>query len=143
MTKIKAVPRRQWTIAHIGHAAENVNGGPSQGSAIMASNTAAPQVRRHATFAEFYPYFLTEHSGRANRRMHFAGLALALMFGAIAVATWRWPWILAAVASGYGFAFAGHFIFEKNVPYSVKQPLYGVLADFRMCFEMVIGRIPF
>src|SRR5262245_39239886 len=26
MTKIKAAPRRQWTIAHIRHAAENANG---------------------------------------------------------------------------------------------------------------------
>jgi hypothetical protein len=109
----------------------------------MITDRIAPQVRRHATFADFYPAFLSEHSGRATRRMHFVGLALALGFGGIGLATLQWPWFLAALASGYGFAISGHLIFEKNVPYSIKQPLYGVLADFRMCFEMLTGRIPF
>ena len=109
----------------------------------MSSHGVETQPRRYATFAEFYAYFLSEHSGRANRRMHFAGLALALMFVGVAIATRRWPWLLAALACGYGFALAGHFICEKNVPYSIRQPLYGVVADFRMCFEMLTGRIPF
>jgi hypothetical protein len=109
----------------------------------MATDRTAPQMRRYTTFADFYPYFLSEHSVRATRRMHFVGLALALGFGALAIATLQWPWVIAAFVSGYGFALAGHFIFEKNVPYTLKQPLYGMLADFRMCFEMLTGRIPF
>jgi len=109
----------------------------------MATDRTAPQMRRYTTFADFYPYFLSEHSGRATRRMHFVGLVLALGFGALFIATRQWPWVIAAIASGYGFALAGHFIFEKNVPYTLKQPLYGMLADFRMCFEMLTGRIPF
>ena len=109
----------------------------------MATDRTAPQLRRYTTFADFYPYFLSEHSDRATRRMHFVGLALALGFGALFIATRQWPWVIAAFACGYGFAIAGHFIFEKNVPHTLKQPLYGIMADFKMCFEMLTGRIPF
>ena len=37
---------------------------------------ARTQVR---SFAEFYPFYLSEHSDRTCRRLHFAGSTLALL----------------------------------------------------------------
>jgi len=34
--------------------------------------------KRFATFAEFYPFYLSEHANRTCRRLHFAGTSLAL-----------------------------------------------------------------
>ena len=34
---------------------------------------------RIASFAEFYPYYLTQHSNRTSRELHFVGSTLALL----------------------------------------------------------------
>jgi hypothetical protein len=57
---------------------------------------------RFSSFAEFYPYYLSEHSDRTCRRLHFVGtsLALALIFTTL---LGRNPWLwLAVPLAGYG-----------------------------------------
>ena len=46
--------------------------------------------RRYASFREFYPFYLTEHSRSGTRRLHFAGTLLVLLTLAYALATQRW-----------------------------------------------------
>jgi hypothetical protein len=41
---------------------------------------------------------------------------------------------------GYGFAWIGHFVFEKNRPATFKYPLYSLMGDFRLWFEVVTGK---
>jgi len=48
----------------------------------MSDNTLA-----HASFAEFYPFYLSEHSNRTCRRLHFVGSSLALVCLAMMVLT--------------------------------------------------------
>ena len=36
-------------------------------------------MQRYASFAEFYPFYLSEHSARTTRRLHFLGSGLALL----------------------------------------------------------------
>ena len=40
---------------------------------------------RFESFAEFYPYYLTEHSDRSCRRLHFIGTALVMLTLIVAV----------------------------------------------------------
>ena len=42
------------------------------------SDVAKPAARKYGSFAEFYPFYLSEHSDRTCRRLHFAGSSLAL-----------------------------------------------------------------
>jgi hypothetical protein len=42
---------------------------------------------------------------------------------------------------GYGFAWIGHFIFEKNRPATFKYPLYSLMGDFKMFWDVVTGKI--
>ena len=42
---------------------------------------------RYASFAKFYPYYLSEHSNRTCRRLHFVGTSLGLAFLLYAFAT--------------------------------------------------------
>jgi hypothetical protein len=95
------------------------------------------------TFAEFYPFYLSEHSNRTCRRLHFAGSSLSLVFLAMLVATGNPWWLLAGLLVGYGFAWVGHFGFEKNKPASFKRPLYSFMGDWVMYKDIWTGRIRF
>lgn len=95
------------------------------------------------SFAEFYPFYLAEHSNPICRRLHFLGSSLALLCLLALLITGHWPWLLAAIVSGYGFAWLGHFVFEKNRPASFKRPLYSFRGDWVMWRDMLLGRIPF
>ena len=98
---------------------------------------------RYASFAEFYPFYLSEHRNRTCRRLHFVGSALVLAVVAAAMATREPLWLLAAPVVGYGFAWVGHFAFEKNRPATFKHPLYSLMGDWVMFRDMLTGRIPF
>ena len=95
------------------------------------------------SFAEFYPFYLSEHSNRTCRRLHFVGSTLSLACLATLVATRNPLWLLAGLLVGYGFAWIGHFGFEKNRPASFKRPLYSFMGDWVMYKDIWIGRIAF
>ncbi len=114
----------------------------------MPTATSSPQAtpvdaKAFRSFAEFYPFYLSEHSDRTCRRLHFAGSSLSLLFLAAAVATRNPWWLLAGLLCGYGFAWVGHFVFEKNKPASFKRPLYSFMGDWVMYKDIWTGKIPF
>ncbi len=104
---------------------------------------AAKAVSQFASFAEFYPFYLGEHSNRICRRLHFVGSSLALAWLAAALLTGHWSFILLGLLCGYGFAWVGHFGFEKNKPASFKRPLYSFMGDWMMYKDIWTGKIPF
>jgi hypothetical protein len=109
----------------------------------MTSSAPSASPGRYTRFADFYPFYLSEHSDRTCRRLHFVGTALVLLVVASAVA-WREPWLLlAAPVAGYAFAWIGHFAFEKNRPATFTHPWYSLRADFVLFRDMLTGRIPF
>ncbi len=96
-----------------------------------------------ASFQEFYPFYLSEHSNRVCRRSHFIGSSGGLILVALAIALHN-PWLLiAALLSGYGGAWVGHFVFEKNRPASFAHPLWSFRGDWVMYRDMVLGKISF
>ena len=44
---------------------------------------------------------------------------------------------------GYGFAWIGHFFFEKNKPATFQYPIWSLFSDFKLFFELVIGKQKF
>ena len=98
---------------------------------------------RFSSFAEFFPFYLSEHSNRNCRRLHFVGSTLALACLLALLATGNWWFLLAALLAGYGFAWIGHFGFEKNRPATFKYPLYSFAGDWVMYWRMWTGKIPF
>ena len=79
---------------------------------------------RHTSFREFYPFYLSEHADVRNRRLHYLGSTLALVFVAFAIGTRNPWWLLGALLSGYACAWIGHFVFEKNRPATFTNPFY-------------------
>src|SRR5215216_3279586 len=95
---------------------------------------------RYKSFAEFYPFYLSEHSRRETRRTHFAGSVLALLCLLYAVLAADGRWFLAAIVCGYAFAWIGHFFFEKNRPATFRYPLYSLMGDWKMFWQILTGK---
>lgn len=95
------------------------------------------------SFAEFYPYYLSEHADRTCRRLHFIGttLVLLIMIATITTGNLLLLWSLPIV--GYGFAWVGHFFFEKNKPATFQYPFYSLMGDFVMYRDMLARKIDF
>ncbi|MBL8837448.1 MAG: DUF962 domain-containing protein [Alphaproteobacteria bacterium] len=99
--------------------------------------------QKYRRFADFYPYYLSEHANRTCRRLHFVGTSGALVL-LIAAAVAQNAWLVpAAIVCGYGFAWVGHFAFEKNRPATFTHPIYSLIGDWVMWAEIATGRIRF
>ncbi|HET7729334.1 MAG TPA: DUF962 domain-containing protein [Usitatibacter sp.] len=107
---------------------------------MSADRGPSPDFR---SFAEFYPYYLSEHRNATCRKLHFAGSTLVLALLAAAAVTGR-GWLLAMVpVAGYGFAWVGHFAFEKNRPATFRYPAWSLAGDWVMYWQLLTGKIPF
>lgn len=98
-------------------------------------------MNRIKTFREFYIFYLSEHSNKTCRLLHFIGTTLVFIFAILAVYLNK-PilWIFVPLA-GYGFAWVGHLIFEKNKPATFQYPLWSLASDFKMYFHILFGKI--
>ncbi|MFL6624348.1 MAG: Mpo1-like protein [Sulfurifustis sp.] len=108
------------------------------------------QVQKSATahqqyhsVGEFYPFYLSQHASRINRRLHFIGTLCVIALVVLAVVAQNYWLLLVLPFAGYGFAWVGHFGFEKNKPATFEYPFYSLACDFVMFRDMLIGRIKF
>jgi hypothetical protein len=98
----------------------------------------APEFK---SFQEFYPFYLSEHKNKTCRLLHVIGTTIVLALTLTAL-YWARPILLLWVpVAGYGFAWVGHYFFEKNKPATFKYPLWSLGSDFKMYYEILIGKI--
>lgn len=100
-------------------------------------------VQPFRSFNEFYPFYLSEHSNRTSRRLHFVGTTFALLMFIAAGVTQLWWLIPTGIVQGYAFAWVGHFFFEGNRPATFKYPRYSLMGDWRLWWEMLTGKVKF
>jgi len=93
------------------------------------------------SFREFYPFYLGEHRDRRCRRLHFIGSTLVLLFVLLAIVTGRWAWLWLVPVAGYGCAWIGHFAYEKNRPATFRHPLYSLMGDWVMYWQIWRGKV--
>jgi hypothetical protein len=91
------------------------------------------------SFAEFWPFYVSEHSNETNRALHLVGTTLVIGSVAAGLLTRRPGFFLAAPVLGYGFAWVGHFVVEGNRPATFTYPLWSLRADFVMWWKTVTG----
>ena len=96
---------------------------------------------RIESFAEFWPYYLREHSKPQTRALHYVGTSLVVLIAAYALWSGHFLLLLAMPLAGYFFAWVGHFGVEKNRPATFTYPLWSLAADFRMYFAWLTGRL--
>jgi hypothetical protein len=100
-------------------------------------------MKTYRSFSEFYPFYLSEHSNRACRRLHFVGTTIGLLCLLQAIQSLDAWWILAGLVAGYAFAWVGHFFFEHNRPATFSHPLYSFAGDWVMWKDILTRKIPF
>jgi hypothetical protein len=98
------------------------------------------EEKEYKTFAEFYPFYLDQHIKLGTRLTHFIGTTLFLVFLVRAIVTQQAILVLAGVVSAYLFAWIGHFFIEHNKPATFKYPWMSLKGDFKLYFEILIGK---
>jgi hypothetical protein len=101
-----------------------------------------PRDARFDGFRDFYPFYLAEHANRTSRRLHFTGTSIAVVLALTALVTQRWWLLAAALVTGYALAWVGHFFFERNRPATFRHPIFSLMGDFRLWWEIVTGKRP-
>lgn len=97
--------------------------------------------KEYKTFAEFYPFYLSQHQNRTCRLLHFIGSWLVLFVLAYAFVSHHWFSLVLIPIIGYGFAWIGHFFFEKNRPATFTYPWYSLLGDWMMFKDILSGKL--
>ena len=95
------------------------------------------------SFSDFYPFYLSQHSNPFCRKLHFIGTCCVISLLILFFFTGE-LWLLSLTPIvGYGFAWAGHLMYEKNRPATFKYPLYSLMGDFKMFWQILSGKITF
>lgn len=100
------------------------------------------EIEQFRTFADFYPYYLSEHQNRTCRLLHAVGSTLVLVeMALLLMGVWTgWAW-LALPLTGYGFAWVGHFFFERNRPATFTYPVWSLMGDWVMFAQIITGSL--
>ena len=97
--------------------------------------------RQFRSFADFWPYYLGEHSKPVTRLLHCIGTFTAVAFLIFLVAMRKWWLFPLAFIPGYAFAWAAHFFVEKNRPATFTHPLWSFMGDWKMLALMLTGKL--
>lgn len=98
-------------------------------------------MQQFRSFAEFYPYYLAEHSLPQCRALHYTGSTLVLMLCGWMCFSGSWQYVWLLPLTGYGFAWMGHFFIEHNKPATFKYPWYSLLGDWVMYKDFLTGQL--
>ncbi|MBO2553388.1 DUF962 domain-containing protein [Shewanella algae] len=96
--------------------------------------------QKYKSFAEFYPFYLSQHSDPVCRGLHYLSSTLVLLILLFSLLSGQFVWLLALPVVGYGFAWIGHFGFEHNKPATFQYPVYSLMADWVMLAQFVSGK---
>ena len=96
--------------------------------------------KKYKNFKDFYPYYISEHSHKTTKLLHFIGTTFSLYFLINFFLSFEIKFIFFSLISGYGFAWVAHFFVEKNKPATFTYPLYSCVADHLMYIEILRGK---
>ena len=89
-------------------------------------------------FADFWPYYVRQHSKPQTRVLHATGSVLAVVLFGLAFAVNLWI-LIAVPVVGYAFAWYAHFFVEHNRPATFGHPFYSLAADYVMLWKILTG----
>lgn len=97
-------------------------------------------TERFQRFEEFWPYYVAAHSKPVTRFLHYLGTLTLVPLITLAFVHSPW-WLLLYPVLDYAFAWTGHYLVEKNRPATFGYPFWSAIADFKMFWFMLTGRM--
>jgi hypothetical protein len=97
--------------------------------------------RSFESFAQFWPFYLSQHSRPITRVLHYIGTSVAILYTGKAIVSFNPLWLLAAAFMGYFFAWLSHLFVEKNRPATFTYPLWSLRGDFKMFYLWLTGEL--
>ena len=101
----------------------------------------AKDETRIKTYAEFWDFYVAEHSEPLTRLLHFVGTSLGLVLLVRILRSGNWIYLPLCFVVGYAFAWGAHFFVEHNKPATFKYPLWSFISDYKMMWFMLTGRM--
>ena len=90
-------------------------------------------------FKEFWPLYLQAHRHRGTRMGHYAATTIALTTIGASIAL-QAIWLTAVgIVLGYAIALAAHRLVDGSKSLVTVNPVWGAVADFRMCWLALTG----
>jgi hypothetical protein len=99
------------------------------------------ECKSFASFEEFWPNYLREHSRPETRASHIVGTSIAGASLAAWLTTHKGTYLVLGVMGGYGLSWLGHLIFEHNKPATFNNPLWSLRADLLMYRLWLSGKL--
>ncbi len=93
------------------------------------------------TYAEFWDFYVLEHSQPLTRYLHFVGTMLSFVVLVWILKTGNYYYIPLCLVIGYAFAWFSHFFVEHNKPATFTYPVWSFISDYKMVFYMLIGKM--
>ena len=103
-------------------------------------STMRKRPNRIYPFRAFYGHYLGEHQNAICRLLHYVGCWLVIAFVLAAVSVSQWYLLLLLPIVAYALPWAGHFLYEHNTPATFRQPLFSMLADWRLWWDITMRR---
>jgi hypothetical protein len=101
----------------------------------------AGALMKFKSFTDYYPFYLKQHANLKCRRLHFVGTCSVLSIFILFFFTGELFLLGLLPVVGYGFAWTGHLVFEGNRPVTFKHPIYSLMGDFRMFWDILSGKL--
>jgi hypothetical protein len=92
-------------------------------------------------YAEFWDFYVLEHSQPMTRYFHFVGTTLGMVMVAWFIKGGDYLYIPLGFVVAYAFAWFSHFFIEKNTPATFKYPFWSLISDYKMVWYMLTGRM--
>ena len=99
------------------------------------------EEERISNYAEFWDFYVQEHSEPLTRWFHFVGTSLGIVLLVWIAQSGNWIYLPLCFVVGYAFAWFSHFFIEKNKPATFKYPLWSFISDYKMMFYMLAGKM--
>ena len=110
---------------------------------VRSESAYASAPKHFESFDEFYSHYLSERTDPNNRRLHVIGTAIAaicltqvVMWGVVGG---FWALVWAAIFS-YGTSWAGNYFIEKNKSNPFTNPVWNLLGNFKLMWEVVMRK---
>lgn len=100
-----------------------------------------PDEKRIETYAEFWDFYVAEHSQSLTRYLHFIGTLLGVVLLVWILHGGHYTYLPLCFVIGYAFAWVSHFFVEHNKPATFKYPFWSFISDYKMVWMMLTGRM--